>query len=403
MGEGYRMNMSTPHSIASPTAHGTGNVTPSATRANAAQTGAAVHLRGIRHRFGTVPVIEDVTLDIVAGELVALLGPSGCGKSTLLRILAGLQAQSEGEVHIGGQRVDGLAPRQRGVGIVFQNYALFPHMTVAANVAYGLEANGVARRDAARKAAQMLEMVRMQAFARRYPRELSGGQQQRIALARTLAVEPRILLLDEPFAALDKNLRLDMQIEIRRLQRELNITTVMVTHDQEEAMSMADRVAVLNRGRLEQYDTAIAVYDQPATSFVATFVGTANMLPVTLRVDGDDCRAVFADGAVLAVPQPGPWRQAGAALLAVRPEQWEWRLPQPGVGAGQLLATVQLAMPIGPTLVVDLQLDGGQPVKISMPRAQGSALRSGMRVALSLKPDAPVRTFNAPKIGAAGA
>jgi putative spermidine/putrescine transport system ATP-binding protein len=395
--------MSTPHSIDTQSRHGIGNVASTAARVEASQTGAAVHMRGIKHRFGTVSVIEDVSLEIAAGELVALLGPSGCGKSTLLRILAGLQAQTEGEVQIGGQRVDGLAPRQRGVGIVFQNYALFPHMTVAANVAYGLEANGIGRRDAARKTSQMLEMVRMEAFAKRYPRELSGGQQQRVALARTLAVEPRILLLDEPFAALDKNLRLDMQIEIRRLQRELNITTVMVTHDQEEAMSMADRVAVLNRGRLEQYDTSVAIYDQPATSFVATFVGTANLLPVSLRAHGDECDAEFVNGAVLPVPQAGPWRKAGPALLAVRPEQWEWQLPQSGDRAAQLLATVQLAMPIGPTLVVDLQLDGGQPVKISLPRAQGAALRPGLRVALNLKADAPVRTFSAPESGAVGA
>jgi putative spermidine/putrescine transport system ATP-binding protein len=387
--------MSTPHSVVSQSKHGAADADLAASQARTSQTGAAVQMRGIRHCFAAVPVIEDITLEIAAGELVALLGPSGCGKSTLLRILAGLQVQSEGEVHIGGQRVDGLAPRQRGVGIVFQNYALFPHMTVAANVAYGLEANGVARRDAAQKAMQMLEMVRMEAFAKRHPRELSGGQQQRVALARTLAVEPRILLLDEPFAALDKNLRLDMQIEIRRLQRELNITTVMVTHDQEEAMSMADRVAVLNRGRLEQYDPAVAIYDQPATPFVATFVGTANLLPVTLRVHGNQCLADFDDGAVLAVAQPGPWRDAGAALLAVRPEQWAWQLPQPGASARQLLATVQLAMPIGPTLVVDLQTDAGHTVKISVPRTEGADLRPGMRVALDFKPGAQVRTFKA--------
>ncbi|MFM0124451.1 ABC transporter ATP-binding protein [Paraburkholderia sp. RL18-101-BIB-B] len=397
--------MSTPHSIDSQSTHdtaGAGNVAPAVSQARATQTGAAVRMRDIRHRFGAVPVIEEVSLDIAAGELVALLGPSGCGKSTLLRILAGLQVQSEGEVHIGGQCVDGLAPRQRGVGIVFQNYALFPHMTVAANVAYGLEANGVARRNAARKALQMLEMVRMEAFAKRYPRELSGGQQQRVALARTLAVEPRILLLDEPFAALDKNLRLDMQIEIRRLQRELSITTVMVTHDQEEAMSMADRVAVLNHGRLEQYDSAVAIYDQPATPFVATFVGTANLLPVTLRVHGNQCLANFDGGAEVAVAQPGPWRDAGAALLAVRPEQWAWQLPRPGAGARQLLATVQLAMPIGPTLVVDLQTDAGQTVKISVPRAEGADLRPGLRVALDFKPGARVRTFKAAQHSTAG-
>jgi putative spermidine/putrescine transport system ATP-binding protein len=402
MGKGQRMSAS--HSVSAQIESDTGHTASAASRTRvSAQAGAAVQLRGIRHRFGAMPVIEDVSLDIAAGELVALLGPSGCGKSTLLRILAGLQAQSEGEVHIGGQRVDGLAPRQRGVGIVFQNYALFPHMTVAANVAYGLEANGMARRDAARKAAQKLEMVRMQAFATRYPRELSGGQQQRVALARTLAVEPRILLLDEPFAALDKNLRLDMQIEIRRLQRELNITTAMVTHDQEEAMSMADRVAVLSRGRLEQFDSSTVIYDQPATPFVATFVGTANLLPVTLRVEGNRCDAVFSSGAVLALPHAGPCRTLGPALLAVRPEQWDWQSPQPGIGAGQLLATVQLAMPLGPTLIVDLQLDGGQPVKISLPRAQGTTLQAGMRVALRLRPTAPVRTFIAPAAGAAGA
>ncbi|MFM0202133.1 ABC transporter ATP-binding protein [Paraburkholderia fungorum] len=394
--------MSTAHRIDSQSKHGAASAGLAASQARASQTGAAVQMRGIRHRFGAVPVIEDVTLEIAPGELVALLGPSGCGKSTLLRILAGLQVQSEGEVSVGGQCVDGLAPRQRGVGIVFQNYALFPHMTVAANVAYGLEANGAARRDAAHKAMQMLEMVRMQAFAKRYPRELSGGQQQRVALARTLAVEPRILLLDEPFAALDKNLRLDMQIEIRRLQRELNITTVMVTHDQEEAMSMADRVAVLNRGRLEQYDSAVAIYDQPATPFVATFVGTANLLPVTLRVHGSECLANFADGAVLAVAHPGPCRDAGAALLAVRPEQWAWQLPQPGASAPQLLATVQLAMPIGPTLMVDLQTDAGPAVKISVPRAEGASLRPGLRVALDFKPGARVRTFKAPQPGTAG-
>ena len=378
--------------------------TPSvATPASAQTAGTPVHLRAIGHRFGMQAVIDDVSLSIEGGELVALLGPSGCGKSTLLRILAGLQAQTQGEVWIGGQRVDALAPRQRGVGIVFQNYALFPHMTVQANVAYGLEANGVARRQAAHKAAQMLERVRMQTFGARYPRELSGGQQQRVALARTLAVEPRILLLDEPFAALDKNLRLDMQIEIRRLQRELNITTVMVTHDQEEAMSMADRVALLNGGRLEQFDTATGIYDQPATAFVATFVGTASLLPVTLLQDGTGLRARFTDGAMLDVSQAQPQRATGAALLAVRPEQWDWQLP-PAAGAapGALMATVQLAMPLGPTLVVDVLLDTGMPTKLSMPRGQGAALHAGTRIALSLKADAAVRTFAAPHGASAG-
>lgn len=349
----------------------------------------------IEHRFGDVSVIKDLDLKIDGGELVALLGPSGCGKSTLLRILAGLQAQSAGRVLIGGDCVDGLAPRQRGVGIVFQNYALFPHMSVAANVAYGLEANGATRRDALRQAGAMLEMVRMDAFAARYPRELSGGQQQRVALARTLAVRPRILLLDEPFAALDKSLRLDMQIEIRRLQRELHITTIMVTHDQEEAMSMADRVAVLNRGRLEQFAPATDIYDRPATPFVAGFVGTANLIATQLSQQGDVMHAKVGEG-VLVLERPDCDAMSGAcfepALLAVRPEQWDW-VPEADAQPSSAFATIQLVLPLGATLMVEAVLDGGIAVKLTMPRSGSVALSPGMRVALRIKPHASVRVF----------
>lgn len=349
----------------------------------------------IEHRFGDVSVIKDLDLKIDSGELVALLGPSGCGKSTLLRILAGLQVQSAGRVLIGGDCVDGLAPRQRGVGIVFQNYALFPHMSVAANVAYGLEANGATRRDALRQASAMLEMVRMDAFAARYPRELSGGQQQRVALARTLAVRPRILLLDEPFAALDKSLRLDMQIEIRRLQRELHITTIMVTHDQEEAMSMADRVAVLNRGRLEQFAPATDIYDRPATPFVASFVGTANLIAAQLSQQDDVMHAKVGEG-VLVLERPDCDAMSGAcsepALLAVRPEQWDW-VPEADALPCSAFATIQLVLPLGATLMVEAVLDGGIAVKLTLPRSGSVALSPGMRVALRIKPHASVRVF----------
>ena len=349
----------------------------------------------IEHRFGDVSVIKDLDLKIDGGELVALLGPSGCGKSTLLRILAGLQVQSAGRVLIGGDCVDGLAPRQRGVGIVFQNYALFPHMSVAANVAYGLEANGATRRDALREAGAMLEMVRMDAFAVRYPRELSGGQQQRVALARTLAVRPRILLLDEPFAALDKSLRLDMQIEIRRLQRDLHITTIMVTHDQEEAMSMADRVAVLNRGRLEQFAPATDIYDRPATPFVAGFVGTANLIAAQLSQQDDVMYAKVGEG-VLVLERPDCDAISGAcsepALLAVRPEQWDW-VPEADARPSSAFATIQLVLPLGATLMVEAVLDGGIAVKLTMPRSGSVALSPGMRVALRIKPHASVRVF----------
>src|SRR4029078_10555844 len=215
----------------------------------------------------------------------ALLGPSGCGKSTLLRIISGFIHQSEGSVLFDGQPVDHLSPRHRGVGIVFQNYALFPHMNVAENVAYGLHAQKWPRKESGARVARMLDLVHMREFARGNAGELSGGQQQRVALARCLAIDPKVLLLDEPFGALDKNLRLDMQIEVKRLQREYGVTTILVTHDQEEALSMADRIAVMTRGRIEQLSSPTDVYDQPQTVFVNQFHGTTNPLAGELADD----------------------------------------------------------------------------------------------------------------------
>src|SRR5690348_9919500 len=252
----------------------------------AANRGHRLQLADITQRFGDFIAVENINLDVSGGEMVALLGPSGCGKSTLLRIVSGFIRQTEGRVLFDGQAVGHLTPSRRGVGIVFQNYALFPHMTVAENVAYGLEAHRWPRAKIAPRVGEMLALVHMSEFAQRKPRQLSGGQQQRIALARCLAVDPKVLLLDEPFGALDKNLRLDMQIEVKRLQRELDITTIMVTHDQEEALSLADRVAVMNHRRVEQFARPDEIYDRPATLFVATFVGTASLLRGTLDADG---------------------------------------------------------------------------------------------------------------------
>ena len=398
----------------------------------------AVQFDAIHHVFGDTTVIHDLDLRIQPGELVALLGPSGCGKSTLLRILAGLQTQTAGQVLIGGEPVDGLSPSQRGVGIVFQNYALFPHMSVLANVAYGLEANGVKRAPAAQQAKAMLDMVRMSAFGERFPRELSGGQQQRVALARTLAVKPRILLLDEPFAALDKSLRLDMQIEIRRLQRELNITTIMVTHDQEEAMSMADRVAVLNNGRLEQFAPPAEIYDRPASPFVASFVGTANMLPARmvlkhsasdhpehiaivgpkqapLRLDTPDYEGGVMLEPVMAMGDADAARGEDAdgganidtdvtrfgtnVVLAVRPEQWDWTPTllslknTPDHAANGLPVVVQLVLPLGPSLIVDTLLDNTIAIKLTLARGQATLPQTGQCITLSLKPHTTVRVF----------
>jgi putative spermidine/putrescine transport system ATP-binding protein len=355
-----------------------------------APAGVEVRLDAIRHRYGDAFAVDDVSLRIGAGELVALLGPSGCGKSTLLRIVAGLLRQSEGAVHIGEDGVDALPPNERGAGIVFQSYALFPHMTVEANVGYGLRARGVPAAETARTVADMLAMVRMSDFRGRWPRELSGGQQQRVALARTLAVRPRVLLLDEPFAALDKNLRLDMQIEIRRIQRELGVTTVLVTHDQEEAMSMADRIAVMNAGRVEQFDTPEAVYDAPSTLFVATFVGTANLLPGRLVRDGEGWALEAEAGGRLAISRPSPCTREGAAVLAARPEHLS--IVEPGPDA--LPATVGMVLPLGPSLVHELALADGRPIKLVRPRtADGARLRTGERVGIALRPGSPAAVF----------
>jgi putative spermidine/putrescine transport system ATP-binding protein len=352
--------------------------------------GVEVRLDAIRHRYGDAYAVDDVALRIGAGELVALLGPSGCGKTTLLRIVAGLLRQSSGTVRIGTDVVDALPTNERGAGIVFQSYALFPHMTVAANVGYGLRARGTPAAQCARTVERMLAMVRMSDFDARYPRELSGGQQQRVALARTLAVEPRVLLLDEPFAALDKNLRLDMQIEIRRIQRELGVTTVLVTHDQEEAMSMADRIAVMNAGRVEQFDTPEAIYDSPATLFVATFIGTANLLPGQLVRDGAAWAVETGEGGRLALAHAAPCSREGAVVVAARPEHLSIGAPAPGA----LPASIGMVLPLGPSVVVEMTLAGGHPIKVTLPRTAGMPrFASGERVGVTLRPGSPAGVF----------
>src|SRR5690349_7900040 len=310
----------------------------------ASNRGHRLRLEDISHRFGDVLAVRDINLDIAGGELVALLGPSGCGKSTLLRIVSGFIRQSSGRVLFDGEPVDHLPPSRRGAGIVFQNYALFPHMTVAENVAYGLEAQKWPRRRIIPRVAEMLALVHMSEFAQRKPRQLSGGQQQRTALARCLATDPKVLLLDEPFGALDKNLRLDMQIEVKRLQREYGITTILVTHDQEEALSMADRIAVMNHGRIEQLSPPTEIYDRPQTLFVNQFVGTVNLIAGELA-DGARSTVRLPSGSTLAAA-PAPHLAAGASVVvSVRPEQL--RVRERG-GDGALPARIKVVLPLGP-------------------------------------------------------
>ena len=347
--------------------------------------GVALALDGITHRFGHTVAVDGVSLRVEPGEIVALLGPSGCGKTTLLRIVSGLLRQSGGHIAVGGGVVDDLPPNERGAGIVFQNYALFPHMTVEANIGYGLRARGAPRREITDTVARMLALVRMEGFARRLPRQLSGGQQQRVALARTLAVSPRVLLLDEPFGALDKNLRLDMQIEVKRLQRELDITTIMVTHDQEEALSLADRVAVMSHGRVEQFARPDEIYDRPASLFVATFVGTASLLRGTL-VDGAALECAAGRLTLGAVNAPS----AEAVVLAVRPEHLCFVAP---ASAG-IDGKIELVLPLGPLVVYDVILSDGTTLKVTTSRGAGVTPRApGDVVRVALAPGAPVSVF----------
>ena len=239
--------------------------------------GAQMKVRNIHKRFGAFTALNDVSLDIAAGELVCLLGPSGCGKTTLLRCIAGLERQDRGTLYIGERDISELPPQARGYGILFQSYALFPNLTVEANIAYGLTGSG--REQARQRVTEMLELVGLAGSEKKYPGQLSGGQQQRVALARALAPSPSLLLLDEPMSALDARVREHLCTELRQLQRQLGITTLMVTHNQDEAMLMADRIAVMNNGQVEQYATPQEIYDQPATPFVAEFVGQGNWLP----------------------------------------------------------------------------------------------------------------------------
>jgi len=246
-----------------------------------------VSLRHVTKAFGETRAVNDIDLELAQGEFFALLGPSGCGKTTTLRMVGGFELPTEGRIVLGGQDVTMLPPYKRDVNTVFQSYALFPHMTVADNVAFGLKRKGVPSAEIARRGQHMLELVGLAGFGKRRPLQLSGGQQQRVALARALVNEPKVLLLDEPMGALDAKIRKSMQIELKRIQQEVGITFLYVTHDQNEAMSMADRLAVMNGGKIEDMGAPERVYDRPATQFVAEFLGSCNVLPVQYDATGD--------------------------------------------------------------------------------------------------------------------
>ncbi len=303
-------------------------------------------------RYGHSVAVEDFSLDVAQGELIVLLGPSGCGKTTTLRMVAGFVAASAGDISLDGQSILGLPPHKRDLGLVFQSYALFPHLTVARNVAFGLEMRGVGRAARESRVAAMLRLTRLEALAERFPRQLSGGQQQRVALARALAIEPRVLLLDEPLSNLDAALRADVGRDIRLLQRSSGLTTVMVTHDQDEAMAMADRLVVMRDGRVQQVGTQEDLYERPLTPFVAGFIGRSNMLAGSLRdgrtIEVAEAEAGGAEAGGAALQLAGVFAGSGRCTLALRPERLSLG-PQGGQGPGTAPGVVELASYLGAT------------------------------------------------------
>src|ERR1700674_2290385 len=283
----------------------------------------AVRLDDVTKRFGETTALRDASLLVRRGELMTLLGPSGCGKTTLLNLVAGFLVPDRGEIAIDGERVTDLPTYRRDIGMMFQSYALFPHMTVAANVGYGLKMRRVATPEIARRVADALALVKLEGLEDRKPRQLSGGRQRRVALARALVIRPKVLLLDEPFSALDRNLRAAMQVEIKEIQRKLGVTTIFVTHDQSEALSLSDRIAVMADGRIRQVGTPTDIYRRPCDRFVASFVGDVNVLRARLERHDGDVAIVRLGAARIAVPRGSlGGAAAGAAVdLFVRPEQ----------------------------------------------------------------------------------
>jgi putative spermidine/putrescine transport system ATP-binding protein len=293
----------------------------------------ALSIRDLTKRYGSVAAIDRLSLDIASGEFLSLLGPSGSGKSTILMAIAGFVDPDGGDILLDGQPVGGLPPEKRGFGVVFQGYALFPHMTVRGNIAYPLKLRGIRGAELDRRVERAIDLVHLQAFAGRMPRQLSGGQQQRVALARALVFDPAVVLLDEPLSALDKKLRAELQFELKSLHQRLGTTFVNVTHDQEEAMTMSDRIVILRDGRIQQTGTPDALYNTPATRFVADFLGRANFLEGQAGPVSGGCLTIDIDGAAVRHRlRDGEPRMGRTALLALRPERLSVLAPDAAVG-----------------------------------------------------------------------
>ncbi|WP_376792129.1 ABC transporter ATP-binding protein [Thermoflexus sp.] len=333
----------------------------------------AVELRNVSKHFGEVEAVHQVSLQIRDGEFFSLLGPSGCGKTTTLRMIAGFERPTEGEIYIKGERMNDVPPFHRPVNTVFQHYALFPHMTVFENVAFGLEMKRLPRDEIRRRVEEALRLVRLTGLENRYPRQLSGGQQQRVALARALVNRPAVLLLDEPLGALDLKLRKEMQLELKTLQHQVGITFIYVTHDQEEAMTMSDRIAVMNQGRVLQVGTPVEIYEHPATRFVADFIGETNFLEGRVEAVAEGMVQVGVEGlAILAAPVRGV-HHGQVVTVAIRPERIRLCAEEPGDTPNRYLGVIEEVIYIGTDTLFRVRVGERLELRVRMQNQDGSA------------------------------
>jgi spermidine/putrescine transport system ATP-binding protein len=351
---------------------------------------ASVELRGVTKRFDQFVAVDDLSLEFGRGEFFTLLGPSGCGKTTTLRMIAGFERPSEGEIRIEGEDVAQLPPHKRPTNTVFQSYALFPHLSVEANVAFGLKRKRVAKDEIAERVKAELERVGLASEANRRPSQLSGGMQQRVALARALVNLPKVLLLDEPLGALDLKLRKELQVELKRIQREVGITFVYVTHDQEEALTMSDRIAVMNRGRVEQVATPEEVYDRPATTFVAGFIGVSNLMPATVTGSQE---VKLDQGTTISTPTSG-FSSGERCHAVVRPEKLRVETGENGGGSEahpRVEGVVTSSLYLGTATQIAVDLGEGVRMTVLVPNADEDERQrlpgGGARVALSWEPE----------------
>lgn len=326
---------------------------------------AIVEIKNVNKKYGDNHVVHDLNLEIFEGEFLTMLGPSGCGKTTLLRMIGGFEEASGGQILIEGESVEEKEPYERNVNTVFQSYALFPHLNIFHNIAYGLKMKKVAKNEIKRRVQEMLELVQLNGYDKRYPSQLSGGQKQRVAIARALINNPKVLLLDEPLGALDLKLRKEMQLELKNLQRKLGITFIYVTHDQEEALTMSDRIAIMNQGYLDQLDTPEGIYDKPKTRFVADFIGESNIFEATIKMQSEDVVGLRLEvGEALAqVEADISFKEAEMVYACVRPEKLKYSKEE--VKGFTIQGVVKEQIYVGNIIKSNIAMGNGQVLKLS--------------------------------------